>query len=415
MPEKVKTYTKAGRMIQMIYLDSAATTPIDPEVLKEMMPYLMDEFGNAGSRYGLGRRAKGAVQVARSRVAELIHSRTEQIIFTSGGSEANSLAFSGMADHLQAIGKTHILVSAVEHDSVMRAAEWCIKHGFDVEYIPVTSGGNVSVSFIERAIRDDTGMVSVMGTNNETGVELPIEDIGGLCSKCGVLFHTDCVQALGGRKIDVQKIKCDMMSMSAHKIHGPKGVGALFVKNPDMISPLIHGGSEQEQGKRGGTENVAGIVGFGKACGLASARMRQDSIEISTLKQAFYTELASSLKEFGIGDCLHVNGAPVVAHGKILNLRFDGIDAETLMLMLAYYDICVSAGSACRSHESEPSHVLTAMGLTADEARSSLRISFSRSTCLDEVNEAADKIADCVRALKSKCWSDNDGTEVPEG
>lgn len=387
----------------MVYLDSAATTRLDPEVLDEMMPYLKDEYGNAGSRHSLGNVASRAVQTARERVSELIHSRPEQIIFTSGGSEANSLAFGGVEDYLRENGKTHILVSAVEHDSVLRAAEAFTKHGFDVEYIPVTPDGKVSVSFIERAIRDDTGMVSVMGTNNETGVEFPIEDIGELCEKCGVLFHTDCVQALGNRKLDVQKIRCDLMSMSAHKIHGPKGVGALFVKDRGIMSPIIYGGSEQEFGLRGGTENVPGIVGFGKACDLASARIRKDSILISEMKQVFYTELVSALKESGIEDCLHINGAPVVAPGKILNLRFDGIDAETLTLMLDYYGVAVSAGSACRSHESNPSHVLTAMGLTDNEARSSIRISFARDSFsgANDVRRAAAQIAECV---KSQFW-----------
>ena len=249
----------------MIYLDNAATTQLDPRVLESMMPYLMTQYGNAGTLYRFGRAANEAIQEARARVARFIGAGPDSIIFTSGGSEANNLVFHGVRDYLKRIGRTHVLVSAVEHDSVLRAAESLIKDGFDVEYIPVLGNGTVPSAAVERALRADTGLVSVMYVNNETGVENPVGDIGSICLKHGVLFHTDCVQAAGCHPIDTTSIGCDFLSISAHKIHGPKGTGALYAKDSSILSPLIYGGHDQEFGLRGGTENVAGIVGFGRA------------------------------------------------------------------------------------------------------------------------------------------------------
>lgn len=380
----------------MIYLDSAATTRLDPRVLESMMPYLTTQYGNAGTLYKFGRAANEAVQEARARVARFVGSDQGNIIFTSGGSEANNLVFHGVKEYLKRIGRTHILVSAVEHDSVLRAAESLIKDGFDVEYIPVLSNGIVTATAVERALRDNTGLVSVMYVNNETGVENPVNDIGSLCLKHGVLFHTDCVQAAGCHPIDTTDIGCDFLSISSHKIHGPKGVGALYVKDTSVLSPLICGGHDQEFGLRGGTENVAGIVGFGKACEISQAHRSEDRTTVSMLKQRFVTELQGCLDE----DIVHINGTSLLSPGKTVNLKIDGIDNESLILMLDNVDICVSAGSACQSHESKPSHVLTAMGLTAEEARSSIRVSFSRMNTVDEVIDAAHIMAPFINALR---------------
>lgn len=386
----------------MIYLDNAATTQMDERVLDAMMPYLTTEYGNAGTLYKFGRAANEAVQKARAQVAALINAEPEQVIFTSGGSEANNLVFHGLKDYLKSVGKTHILVSAVEHDSVLRAAESLIKDGFHVEYIPVSSECRVSPAVIEDALRADTGLVSVMFANNETGAINPIEDIGTICMKRGILFHTDCVQAAGCYPIDVVKIGCDFLSVSSHKIHGCKGIGALYAKDKSKLTPIVYGGSEQEFGLRGGTENVAGIVGFGKACEISSKSLHEDTVWVSTLKQRFFMALNEALKDTGDESCVHVNGMSILTPGKTINLRMDGVDGETLLLMLDGKGVCVSAGSACRSHEAEPSHVLSAMGLSKDEARSSIRISFSKKNTADEAVRAAQILAGCISALRAR-------------
>ena len=386
----------------MIYLDSAATSQIDKRVLDAMMPYLENQYGNPGSIHILGRASKAAIDKAREQVANLIGCAPEQVVFTSGGSESNSTVFSGVKDYLLSSGKKHILVSAVEHDSVIKAAQGLIKDGFYVEFVPVSCDGVVSVADIERRLRPDTGLVSVMYVNNETGSVNPVEEIGALCLKRGILFHTDCVQAAPCCEIDVGKIGCDFLSISSHKIHGPKGVGALFIKEQGVLSPLAYGGAEQEHGMRGGTENVAGIVGFGEACEILVSQLSADIVMTSVLKQKFYEVLQDSLhNQFDIGNIVSVNGMSVIHPGKILNIEIDNVDGETLLLMLDGQEVCMSAGSACRSHEKEPSHVLTAMGLSAEEARSSIRVSFSRMNDVDEVSRAANMLANDIATLRA--------------
>lgn len=384
----------------MIYLDAAATTQIDRRVLESMMPYLTTQYGNAGTPYKFGRAANEALKSARAQVSRFVGADNGSIIFTSGGSESNNLVFHGVKEYLKRIGRTHILVSAVEHDSVLRCAESLTKEGFDVGYVPVQGDGSVSLTALEGLLRPDTGLVSVMYVNNETGTANPVCDIGSLCMKHGVLFHTDCVQAAGCHPINVVEIGCDFLSVSSHKIHGPKGVGALYVKDMAPVTPLIHGGSEQEFGLRGGTENVAGAVGFGKACELAAAQLQEDKTYVSSLKQRFVTELNNALKERGMDDIIHINGGSIMAPGKTVNLRIDGVDNESLILMLDNREIYISAGSACQSHESKPSHVLTAMGLTMEEVRSSIRVSFSRMNTMEEVIEAAQTIAGFIGVLR---------------
>lgn len=383
----------------MIYLDSAATTKIAPEVLSAMMPYLTDEYGNAGTLYSLGRSAAEAVQKAREQVATLFGCTPDHVVFTSGGSESNNTVFKGLRHKLTEQGKKHLIVSAIEHDSVLRAAEALTKDGFYITYIKPSSDGRISPKAVEAAIQEDTGLVSVMFTNNETGVTNDINEIGRICRQNEVLFHTDCVQAAGQYPLSVYKNDVDFASISSHKIHGPKGVGALYIREPSIM-PLVCGGSEQEFGLRGGTENVAGIVGLGAAAEIAVVNMQEDIIMVSMAKQKFYMELLHELNEFGVGDTLHVNGGSAIDPGKAINLRFDGVDAQTLLLMLDSKGVCISAGSACRSHESEPSNVLTAMGLTAEEARSSVRVSFSKYNTVDEAEKAARDMASCVCALR---------------
>lgn len=397
----------------MIYLDNAATTQILPEVLDAMMPYLKNEYGNAGTIYGLGRSAASVVEKARVKVAKFIGASAVDIVFTSGGTEGNNLVFRGVKDYLASIGKKHVVISTVEHDSVFKSAteifrpekecddKSLIKDEFGIAYLGVDSRGTVDTDRLcELLLQDDEiGLVSVMYVNNETGAVNPISKIGSLCKAKGILFHTDCVQAAGSHPIDVNTIQCDFLTLSSHKIHGPKGVGALYIRDKKIMKPLIYGGAYQEFGVRGGTENVAGVVGFGKACAIAHSEFGANRTSVSLLKRLFYQNLIAELTPAGLDSIVSVNGAPVGEYGKILNLRIENVDGETLLLMLDASGVCVSAGSACRSHESEPSRVLTAMGLSPDEARDSIRVSFSTTNTTDEVQEAAHIFATGIISL----------------
>jgi len=381
----------------MIYLDNAATTQIHPEVLEAMMPYLKNEYGNAGTLYSLGRSSAQAIDKARKSVAELIGAKPNQIVFTSGGSEANSMVFNGVKNYLKEIGKTHIVASQIEHDSVLKAAKNLIKDGFYITYLKVDSNGRVDIEELKGLInQDDVGLVSIMYVNNEIGSINPIHEIGMLCKEKGILFHTDCVQAMGSHPINVDYMNCDFLSMSAHKIHAPKGVGALYIRDKSNITSMIHGGTSQEYGLRGGTENVAGIVGFGHACSMFYETSGILSMTTTYLKRMFYEKLCDGLDKHGIKQILNINGSTLDEPGKVLNLKFTDVDGETLVLALDSKGVCVSAGSACRSHESEPSHVLLGIGLTPDEARDSIRVSFSILNTIDEVVNAAEIIANMV-------------------
>ena len=399
----------------MIYLDNASTTRIDQRVLEAMMPYLTDEYGNAGTLYGIGRKSAEAIAKARQQVADLIGAKPEQIIFTSGGSEANNMVFAGTKKYLESIGKTHIVTTKIEHDSVLNAVknlcktqdvvcDSCIKPRFDVEYVSPSNNGCIPYQTVVDCIGAETGLVSVMHTNNETGLKNQrIEDIGRVCKEKGVLFHTDCVQAAGCYELNVDEICCDFISLSSHKIHGAKGVGALYVRDKSVLSPIIFGGNSQEFGLRGGTENVAGIVGFGAACEILQLNQKKDIKYIAELLKLLYDSIQKHLAEYGLEHIIHVNGGTNAnGHSKAINVRFDDVDGETLLLMLDTRGVCVSAGSACRSYESEPSHVLLAMGIDAEDARNSIRLSLSRMNSANEIQEAAKIIADCVCALH---WS----------
>lgn len=395
----------------MIYLDNAATTQIHPEVLEEMMPYLQGHYGNAGTLYSLGRISAGAVDKSRRRVASLINAEPEEIIFTSGGSEANSMVFNGVKDYLKAIGKTHIVVSAIEHDSVLKAAENLIKDGFDITFLNVDNTGVINWLMLKELLeRGDVGMVSIMHANNEIGTENPVCLIGKLCQEYDALFHTDCVQSLGSKVVNTKEMQCDFLSLSSHKIHGPKGVGALYVNknlsllDQGLLEPLIHGGIAQEFGLRGGTENVAGIAGFGKACEIIESDFGNISASVSFLRELFYSTLVNIFESHGVLKYLSTNGDKKRNTGKVLNVRFEDVDAETLVLLLDTRGICVSAGSACRSHESEPSHVLKGIGLSDDEARDSIRISFSMFNTPEDVKSAAEIIADSAMTLGGHKW-----------
>lgn len=380
----------------MIYLDNAATTKVSQEVLDEMLPYLGERYGNPGTVYSLGRQAASAVAAARQRVADFIGASPEQIIFTSGGSEANTIAIRCTHKHLMSNGKGVVLTSATEHDSILKAIEE-VNHVI----VGVDNKGVVDISEIETLLwkYPRIGMVSVMYVNNETGSVNSVKEIARVCGEYGVLFHTDCVQAAGCQRINVDEIGCDFLSLSSHKIHGVKGVGALYVKNKELLTPQIYGGALQEFGLRSGTENVSGIVAFGMACEIAGAHQESNLANVTRYKQTFYDSLKRELNEYGLKDIVSINGEPISSQGKTLNLRFENVDAETLMLMLDAQGIYISAGSACRSHESQPSHVLTAMGLTPDQARDSVRISFSEYNTPIEIEIAARTMACCINNL----------------
>lgn len=388
----------------MVYLDNAATTMISDKALGAYMATEVVSPGNPGAPHSRGRRAKQIMDAARRQVADLIGAAPENIVFTSGGSEANNLVIGGIAEYLKGFDyKGHIVLSAIEHESLLNAAANA-KHlnDMDVTIIGVDSSGRVSLEEVSKAIRDNTWLVSVMHTNNETGIMNPVAEIGKLCQESGVFFHTDCVQALGSSKINVDELNCDFLSISSHKIHGCKGMGALYVRDLDTISPLIHGGKNQEFGLRGGTENVPAIAGFGEACADLNEHFEERYIHMREMKEMFLAQLERCFEKEGL-PVFEINGDQEFGDVKTVNLLFRGVDAESLVLLLdKKYDVIISAGSACRSLESTPSYVLTSMGLSDSEARNSVRISFSYMTTIHDVLEAAEGIKNAVSFLM-KC------------
>mgnify|MGYP002544361138 len=381
-------------MIGLVYLDNAATTRVSPEVVSGMIPYFEEVYGNAGSIHCMGRSARKAIDIAREQVSRPIGAKPENIIFTSCGSEANNLALFGVAEQLSKTGNTHIIISNIEHDSVLGCVhDLQYKYGFDVSIARADKNGIVSASEIKSLMREYTGLVSVMAVNNELGTMNPIREIGELCRSREVMFHTDCVQAYCNIPIDVEKDCIDFLSVSGHKFHAPKGVGFLYARNKEFINPILVGGG-QEYGLRAGTENTPYIVGLGKAAELASDKVRNRNT-YSELIRAFVSEIGNRI------DGVHINGTPY-SGSKIVNIRFDGVDSETLLLFLDSQGVCVSAGSACAAHSAKPSHVLKAIGLTDMEARSSIRISISDETTKDELNFAAKEICESVNILRGK-------------
>lgn len=385
----------------MIYLDHAATTPMDPRVVEAMIPYLTYDYGNPGSLHEYGRTAKDAVDKARQQVADFFYCSPEQVIFTSGGSEGNNLVIQGLENELRRRGKTDVLVSAVEHDSVLKAArKLCRKPDFHLNICNPDRSGKVTAEAIADNLTGETGLVSVMMTNNETGVGNPVFRINTVCRKAGVLYHCDAVQAAGLVELDTEDLlpDVDFMTMSGHKINGPKGTGAVFARNPELLSPLICGGDEQEFGFRGGTENVPGIVGLGKACEITQEEMNKHYKYLRAQHSQLIFMLKYQAKQKGLE--LRINGESAPISPKTLNICLPGIDAQSLLLLLDSCGIYVSAGSACTAHENHPSHVLKAMGLSDEDANSSIRISISHVTTPEELDEAAQEIIRCACILR---------------
>ena len=386
-----------------IYLDNAATTKPSETVLQRAMPFLKEEYGNPNSIYSFGATAREAVNRARNQVAFLINAKPQQIVFTSSGSEANNLVIKGTRKYCKSINKSAILISAIEHDSINNAAD---QEDCTVFRVYPNSFGVIEAQSVKDILdcHPEIGLVSIMNVNNEIGSINPIIDIGEVCSKKDVLFHTDCVQSLGFEYIDVDDIKCDFLTMSAHKIHGIKGAGALFVKDKEVLEPIINGGSSQEWGLRGGTQAVFPIVVFGEACEYyyLAGNVATERFIVDHFRRHFYLSLHKEFKKKGcdFDELVEIIGDPFYDAGKILTLRFKGIDAETLLLKLSTKGVFVSAGSACESNESKPSRVLKAIGLKDDEARECIRFSFSHFNTEKEIEKAAKIVVECVISLK---------------
>lgn len=380
----------------MIYLDNASTTQVDTSVKNLIDKHLYENYGNAGSVHSFGAESKRAVDVARNQIATSLITSQENVIFTSCGSEANTLAIVGLANHLQSLNLNHIITTKYEHHSVLNAMKEMERRGFEVTYLDVPNG-LVQFNDFVAAVRDDTGLVSIMYVNNELGTKNDIKPIYEFCKKREILFHSDCVQAIGTETIELGKT-ADMVSISGHKIHAPKGVGCLCTLYKDFLSNTIFGG-QQEFGIRPGTENVASIVAFGQAMQNLSENKEQISTRIDVVSLGFGGRLLQLSEELGFK--FECNTSTNRNTSKILSLRFNNIDAETLVIMLGERGVCVSAGSACSSHSSEPSHALKAIGLTDEQARSTIRVSFSEYNTVAEAHEAAEIVADCVSLLSS--------------
>jgi len=363
---------------RVIYLDHAATTPTDPAVVEAMLPWLTEEFGNPAALYSLGLTAARAVQQARQTVASTIGADPEEIYFTSGGTEANNWAILGTAEAHQSKGR-HLVTSAIEHHAVLEPMQFLAKHGYEVTLVPVDSAGLVDPDEVRKALRRDTILVSIMHANNEIGTIQPIAEIGRITRQAGVLFHVDAVQSLGKIPVNVEELGVDMLSASAHKFYGPKGVGFLYLRKRTRVTPLLHGGA-QERGRRAGTLNVPGIVGMAKALELARERMQEDAVREATLRDRLWEGLRRSI------EAIYLNGDPSRRLPNNLNVRLDGIEGESMILMLDMEGICVSSGSACTSGSLDPSHVLLALGIPPENAHGSLRVTLGRSTTEDDID-----------------------------
>jgi len=372
--------------MKKVYLDYNATTPIDPRVLEEMMPYLGEHFGNPSSIHSFGRKGKEALDNAREQVALLISASPREIFFTSGGSESANFAIKGTAISCGNEKKNHLITTKVEHECVLESFKYLQKQGFDVTYLGVNKEGALDLDELRDSISDKTILVSCMYANNETGVIFPIEQIAEIVKEKGVVFHTDAVQAAGKIDIDLKKIPADLLSISAHKFYGPKSVGALFIRDSFSekisLAPLIHGGG-QERGKRAGTENVAGIVGLGKASSLASGEMNTDESRVRHLRDKLYKGLISEVPD------IKMNGTMDNMLWNTLNLTIQGVQGESLAINLDIEGVAVSTGSACSEGAVDPSHVLSAMGLSRQESASSIRISLGRFTTEEDVDYTA--------------------------
>jgi len=387
-------------MNKFVYVDNAATTKVSSNVIKHMVPFLENEYGNPSSIYSIGRSAKIAIEEAREKVAKALGADAGEIYFTAGGSEADNWAIRSVAYNLKKKGKNHIITTVFEHHAVLHTVQALEKDGFEVTYLPVDDKGLITAKQVEEAIKDTTALVTVMYANNEIGTLLPIEEIGAICKSKGVLLHTDAVQAIGHVEIDVKKQNIDLLSLSGHKFHAPKGVGALYCRKGVVLNNLIFGGA-QEKNKRAGTENSAAIVGLGYA------------IEDACKDIEIRAEKSRQLRDYLIDNVLatipksRLNGDREKRVATNANFSFEAIEGEALLLMLDMNGICASSGSACTSGSLDPSHVLLSIGLPHEIAHSSLRISISDETTKEDIDYILEKLPSIVERLRamSPVWN----------
>ena len=372
-------------------MDNAATTRVDPRVSTAMQPYFNNKFGNTTSLHSFGQEAKMALDESRKMIAGMIGSRVEEIIFTGSATESNNFVLKGIAFANASRGK-HIIISAIEHPCIIESAAWLEKLGFDITRVSVDKFGLVDPSDIKDAIKKDTILVSVIHASNEIGTIQPISEIGAICREKGVYFHTDATQTLGKMPIDIRQLNVDMMTASAHKMYGPKGVGLLFLKRGVKIDPLLHGGG-QESNMRSATLNIPGIVGFAKACEISLKEMGDDDKRISQLRDKLLNEI---MKIEGV----ELNGHPEKRLSNNINVRFSCLEGESLVLQLDIFGIAVSTGSACSSHKLQPSHVLMATGIKQQEAHGSLRISLGKWTTEEEIDYFIKILPEAVEKLR---------------
>jgi cysteine desulfurase len=377
-----------------IYLDYAATTPVHPEVVKAMLPYFSEVFGNPSAIYSYGQEAAAALEEARAKVAGLIGSRSEEIVFTSGGTEADNMALIGVANAMRSRGN-HIITTAIEHHAIIEAARFLEKNGFELTYLGVDDQGIVDPDEVRRAITDKTILVSVMLANNELGTIQPLAEISRATRQAGVYLHTDAVQAVGRIPVNVDELGVDLLSMSAHKLYGPKGVGALYIRKGVRMEPITHGGG-QERTRRSGTQNVAGIVGLSRAVELAGQEMAAEAERLTPLRDRLIQGILEGI------DHSYLNGHAVKRLPNNANLSFDFVEGESMCLNLDLKGICVSTGSACSSSNLEPSHVLLAMGVPSQLAHGSLRFTLGKWTepaDIERVLEALPPLVAIVRGM----------------
>ena len=378
--------------MKRVYMDNAATTALRRDVLDAMMPYLTDIYGNPSSLHYFGQEAHKAVENARHQVASALNAEDNEIVFTGCGTEADNMALKGIAEKYQSKGK-HIITSSVEHHAILHTCEYLEKHGFEVTYLPVDEYGMVKAEQVRDAIRSDTILVSIMFANNEVGTIMPIKEIGAVCREKGVFFHTDAVQAVGHVAIDVKAMNIDLLSLSAHKLHGPKGVGALYIRKGIVVPPLLHGGA-QERRKRAGTENVAGIVGLGKAIEIACSDIEDTSKRMCYLRDKLINGIEASIPE------VKLNGHRTERLPGNVNFSIKYIEGESILLMLDINGIAASSGSACTSGSLDPSHVLLAMGMPHETAHGSLRLTLGDDTTEDDIDYVLEVLPEIVVKLR---------------
>ncbi len=385
-------------MPKLVYVDNAATTNLSKSVINAMIPYYTENYGNPSSLYSIGRDAKKAIEFAREEIANCFNADVNEIFFTSGGSESDNWAIKGIAYEQAKKGKKHIITSKIEHHAVLHTTEFLENEGFEVTYLNVNEDGIINTDELENAIKPDTALVTIMYANNEIGTIQPIDEIGTICRKYNVIFHTDAVQAVGNIEIDVKKQNIDLLSVSAHKVHGPKGVGVLYVRRGIKILNLIHGGA-QERGRRASTENVAGIVGASVAIKEACHNINEKVSKISRLRDYLIDEVLKIEKS-------RLNGSRTHRLPGNANFCFEGIEGESLLLLLDMQGVCASSGSACTSGSLDPSHVLLSIGLPHEIAHGSLRISLSDYNTKEEIDYILEILPGIINKLRemSPLW-----------